>query len=168
MIRVGLGLDVHPLVEGRPLILGGVEIPHSHGLQGHSDADVLSHAVGDALLGAIGAGDLGVLFPDTDPRYRGISSLVLLQECGKRVRETGFAIEYIDAVLVAQGPRLRPHFPKMVENLSRSLEIPPERIHLKATSPEGLGFLGRAEGILAQAVCLVIQAGGSGAWASGK
>lgn len=163
-----MGLDVHPLVEGRPLVLGGVEIPYTHGLAGHSDADALSHAIGDALLGAIGAGDLGSLFPDTDPRYQGISSLLLLQECGRRVREAGFEIQYIDAVIVAQQPRLRPYFPQMAESLSKSLEISTERIHIKATSPEGLGFLGRGEGILAQAVCLVIRSGGFWEWASGK
>lgn len=154
-MRVGLGFDAHPLVEGRPLILGGVRIPYPLGLQGHSDADVLSHAIGDALLGAVGAGDLGTHFPDRDQAYSGISSLVLLERIMTLVKARGFRPVNLDAVVVAQEPRLAPHLADMVANLSPILGLPPECINLKATTTEHLGFTGRGEGISAYAVVLV-------------
>jgi 2-C-methyl-D-erythritol 2,4-cyclodiphosphate synthase len=156
-MRVGLGYDAHRLVAGRPLILGGVEIPYHLGLAGHSDADVLSHAIGDALLGAIGAGDLGRHFPDSDPAYKNISSLILLAKIMEVLETKGFKPVNLDAVIVAQAPRLVPHFPAMTANLAPILGLVPEDINLKATTTEQMGFAGRGEGIAAYAVVLVTK-----------
>jgi 2-C-methyl-D-erythritol 2,4-cyclodiphosphate synthase len=153
--RVGIGFDVHPLVEGRKLILGGVEIPYSKGLLGHSDADVLVHALCDAVLGAISEGDLGSHFPDTDPRYRNVSSMILLHEVAEMAGEKGFRIVNVDATIVAQEPKLAEYIPRMIDNIGNVLGIGPDRVNVKATSPEGLGFLGRGEGIIGQSVVLV-------------
>jgi 2-C-methyl-D-erythritol 2,4-cyclodiphosphate synthase len=152
MNRVGLGFDLHPLVAGRPLILGGVSVPSSVGLDGHSDADVLAHAVGEALLGALALGDLGRHFPDTDPRWRGVSSLLLLGHVMALVRDRGATLINVDATILAQAPKLVSHLPEMAKCLADVLGIPVERISVKAKSPEGLGLLGRHEGIAAMAV----------------
>jgi 2-C-methyl-D-erythritol 2,4-cyclodiphosphate synthase len=152
MNRVGLGVDLHPLVAGRPLVLGGVTVASDVGLDGHSDADVLAHAVGEALLGALALGDLGRHFPDTDPRWRGVSSLVLLGHVMGLVRDRGATLVNVDATVLAQGPRLAPHLPEMAKRLADALGIPVERTSVKAKSPEGLGLLGRREGIGAMAV----------------
>lgn len=154
-LRIGLGYDVHALVKGRKLILGGVEIPHTLGLLGHSDADVLAHAVADALLGAIRGGDIGKLFPDTDPAYKGADSLVLLGAVADLVRERGYEILDIDCVISAQAPKLSPHREAMRENLARAMKIDVENIGVKATTTEHLGFEGREEGISAQAVAML-------------
>jgi 2-C-methyl-D-erythritol 4-phosphate cytidylyltransferase/2-C-methyl-D-erythritol 2,4-cyclodiphosphate synthase len=154
-VRVGQGYDVHRLEVGRALVLGGVAIPFERGLAGHSDADVLIHAIMDALLGAAGLGDIGRLFPDADPRYRGISSLVLLREVGVRLRGAGARILNLDATLVAQRPRVAPHVPEMIARLAEALQVEPGRLSIKATTSEGLGFVGREEGIAAQAVALI-------------
>ena len=154
-MRVGLGYDVHPLVSGRPLFLGGVQIPYLYGLQGHSDADVLLHAIGDALLGAIAHGDIGRHFPDTDLQYRGIRSTVLLKRIATMVREKGFHIVNVDSTIVAQKPKLAEAIPKMVQQIAEVLEIGPSRVNVKATTTEGLGFAGRGEGIAAYAIALV-------------
>jgi 2-C-methyl-D-erythritol 2,4-cyclodiphosphate synthase len=154
-MRVGLGYDVHPLVSGRPLVLGGVQIPYLYGLQGHSDADVLLHAIGDALLGAIAHGDIGRHFPDTDLQYRGIRSTELLKRVATMVREKGFHIVNVDSTLVAQKPKLSEVIPKMVQQIAEVLEIEPSRVNVKATTTEGLGFAGRGEGIAAYAIALV-------------
>ncbi len=154
-VRVGQGYDVHRLEEGRALVLGGVAIPFERGLAGHSDADVLTHAVMDALLGAVGAGDIGRLFPDTDPAYRGISSLVLLERVRLKLQERGAVVLNIDAVVMAQRPRIAPHVPQMIGQLAGALQLDPERLSLKATTTERLGFVGREEGIAAQAVALI-------------
>ena len=156
-LRIGQGYDVHKLVEGRKLIIGGVDIPHTLGLLGHSDADVLAHAVADALLGAIRGGDIGKLFPDTDERYRGCSSLWLLEQVGAALRETGYRVGNIDATIVAQKPKLAPYLPAMCENIARKLGIPTNDVSVKATTEEHLGFTGREEGIAAQAVCLIFN-----------
>jgi len=156
-VRVGLGYDAHRLVAGRPLILGGVEIPHSQGLLGHSDADVLTHAIGDALLGAVGAGDLGTHFPDRDPAYKDISSLILLARIMEIVRDRGFAPVNVDATLVAQEPRLAPHIPAMQAKLAPILGLTPADVNLKATTTEHMGFAGRGEGLAAYAVVLVTE-----------
>lgn len=152
-MRMGLGYDVHKLTEGRKLILGGVEIPHTLGLLGHSDADVLVHAIMDALLGAAALGDIGKHFPDTDERYQGISSLKLLLHVRDLVEKEGYFIENIDAVIVAQKPKLRPYIDEMERNIADVLKIEKNRINVKATTEERLGFTGREEGIAAQAVC---------------
>jgi 2-C-methyl-D-erythritol 2,4-cyclodiphosphate synthase len=152
MNRVGFGFDLHPLVSGRPLILGGVTVPSEAGLDGHSDADVLAHAVGEALLGALALGDLGRHFPDTDPRYRGISSLLLLGHVMTLVRERGATLVNVDGTVLAQAPRLASHLPEMAKRLADVLGIPPGRVSVKAKSPEGLGLVGRREGIAAMAV----------------
>lgn len=157
-MRVGIGYDVHRLVQGRPLVLGGVTVPYHLGLQGHSDADVLVHAVMDALLGAAGAGDIGMLFPDTDPRYRGISSLLLLRRVAEHLAQQGWVVGNVDAVIVAQAPKLAPYREEMRRNLAREMGIEPGRVGVKATTTEGLGLAGRGEGIAAQAVALVRQA----------
>jgi len=154
-MRVGLGYDVHPLVSGRPLILGGIQIPYLYGLQGHSDADVLLHAIGDALLGAIAHGDIGRHFPDTDLQYRGIRSTVLLKRVATMVREKGFHIVNVDSTIVAQKPKLAEVIPKMVQQIAEVLEIETSRVNVKATTTEGLGFAGRGEGIAAYAIALV-------------
>jgi 2-C-methyl-D-erythritol 2,4-cyclodiphosphate synthase len=156
-MRVGLGYDAHRLVAGRPLILGGVEIPHAQGLLGHSDADVLTHAIGDALLGAVGAGDLGTHFPDKDPAYKDISSLILLERIMLIVRGRGFAPKNVDATLVAQQPRLAPHVPLMQANLAPILGLTPADVNIKATTTEQMGFAGRGEGMAAYAVVLVTK-----------
>ncbi len=157
-MRVGLGYDAHRLVAGRPLILGGVQIPYHLGLLGHSDADVLSHAIGDALLGAVGAGDLGQHFPDKDPAFKDISSLLLLEKIIEIVRQRGYAPVNVDATVVCEAPRLGPHFPEMIGKLAAVLGLAPADINLKATTTEHMGFAGRGEGIAAYAVVLVQQA----------
>ena len=153
--RAGFGFDLHPLVEGRPLVLGGVTVPSDVGLGGHSDADVLAHAIGEALLGALALGDLGRHFPDTDPRYRGISSLALLAGVLGLVEARGGRLVNVDATVLAQAPRLAPHLPEMAKRLADTLRIPEDRMSVKAKSPEGLGLLGRREGIAAMAVVSV-------------
>lgn len=155
MMRVGLGYDVHRLTEGRKLILGGVEIPWERGLLGHSDADVLIHAIMDALLGAAALGDIGQHFPDTDPTYEGISSVRLLVLVGELLKEHGFAVGNIDAVIIAQKPKMAPHISEMRKNIAKALDIGEERISVKATTEERLGFTGREEGIASQSVCLL-------------
>jgi len=154
-LRIGHGYDVHRLAEGRKLILGGVEISWEKGLLGHSDADVLTHAVMDALTGAARLGDIGTLFPDTDPAYEGASSLKLLEEVGRLLREEGYAVVNIDAVLLAQKPKVAPYKEKMAENLAAALGIEPERVNVKATTEEGLGFTGDGSGMAAHAVALI-------------
>ena len=154
-LRVGTGFDVHALVEGRPLLLGGVAIPHSHGLQGHSDADVLLHAVANALLGALALGDLGQWFPPDDPRYAGADSAQLLAQVVAQVRQRGWRAANLDCTVIAERPRLAPHVPAMRERLAGLLGVATERVSVKATTTEGLGFTGRAEGIAAQAVVLL-------------
>jgi 2-C-methyl-D-erythritol 2,4-cyclodiphosphate synthase len=156
-VRVGLGYDAHRLVAGRPLILGGVEIPHTQGLLGHSDADVLSHAIGDAFLGAVGAGDLGTHFPDRDPAYQDISSLILLERIMAVVRDRGFQPVNVDATIVAQEPRLAPHIPAMQAKLAAVLGLTPAEVNIKATTTEHMGFAGRNEGMAAYAVVLVAK-----------
>lgn len=156
-LRVGLGYDVHALVEGRPLILGGVTIPHTLGLDGHSDADVLAHAIADALLGAIRGGDIGKLFPDTDPAYKGADSLKLLAEIARVVRAGGYEIIDIDCVIAAQAPKLSPFREEMRKRLADACSVPVDRLGIKATTTEHLGFEGREEGISAQAVALVAR-----------
>jgi len=153
--RAGFGFDLHPLVAGRPLVLGGVTVASEAGLDGHSDADVLSHAVAEALLGALALGDLGRHFPDTDPRWRGVSSLLLLEQVVGLVRGRGGVLVNVDATVLAQAPRLAPHLPEMAKRLSGVLGIPVERVSVKAKSPEGLGLVGRREGIAAMAVVSV-------------
>lgn len=155
MIRAGFGFDLHPLVPGRPLVLGGVRVPSDVGLDGHSDADVLSHAVGEALLGALALGDLGRHFPDSDPRYRGISSLALLREVLALVAARGGALVNVDATVLAEAPRLSPHLEAMQQRLAETLDVREDRVSVKAKSPEGLGLLGRREGIAAMAVVSV-------------
>jgi len=152
MNRVGFGFDLHPLVAGRPLILGGVTVPSEVGLDGHSDADVLAHAVGEALLGALALGDLGRHFPDTDPRWGGVSSLLLLGQVLQLVRGRGATPVNVDATVLAQAPKLVGHLPEMAKRLADVLGIPVDRVSVKAKSPEGLGLLGRREGIAAMAV----------------
>ena len=154
-MRVGMGYDVHKLVEERELILGGVNIPHTLGLLGHSDADVLLHAIMDALLGAAALGDIGKHFPDTDEKYKGISSLKLLEHVGKLIEQEGYVIENIDATVIAQKPKLRPYIEEMEENIAKTLHIEKEQINVKATTEEHLGFTGEGLGISAQAVCLL-------------
>ena len=154
-MRIGQGYDVHRLAEGRKLILGGVEIPYALGLDGHSDADVLTHAVMDALLGAAALGDIGKHFPDNDDRYRGISSLKLLAAVGALLAEHGYQIGNIDATIVAQRPKLAAFLPEMAENMARVLGITPAQVSVKATTEERLGFTGSGEGMAAQAVCLL-------------
>jgi len=154
-MRVGFGYDVHAFVGGRRLVLGGVEIPHSEGLLGHSDADVLLHAICDALLGAAALGDIGRHFPDNDPAYAGISSLVLLTEVAARISAAGYSIANLDTTVVAQQPRLAAHIPIMQAKVSEALGLPPGRVNIKATTTENLGFTGRSEGIAAYAVVLL-------------
>jgi 2-C-methyl-D-erythritol 2,4-cyclodiphosphate synthase len=159
MNRAGFGFDLHPLVPGRPLVLGGVTVPYELGLGGHSDADVLSHAIGEALLGALALGDLGRHFPDTDPRYRGISSLRLLEEVMALVQSHGGSIVNVDATILAQAPRLAALLDDMAKRLADTLRIPVGRVSIKAKSPEGLGLVGRKEGMAAMAVVSVEVAG---------
>jgi 2-C-methyl-D-erythritol 2,4-cyclodiphosphate synthase len=155
--RIGQGFDVHALVPGRRLVIGGVEIAHHSGLLGHSDADVLLHALTDALLGAAGLGDIGRHFPDTDPRYAGADSRVLLREAARAVHEAGFAVVNVDATVIAQAPRILPHVPEMVARIADDLGVAPERVNIKGKTSERLGFTGRGEGIAAQAVALLVR-----------
>jgi 2-C-methyl-D-erythritol 2,4-cyclodiphosphate synthase len=152
-MRVGMGYDVHKLVKDRKLIMGGVEIPYELGLLGHSDADVLLHAIMDALLGAAALGDIGKHFPDTDDRYKGISSIKLLEEVGKKIDEANYIIENIDATIIAQKPKMRPYIDDMRKNIADALKIDVDRVNVKATTEEGLGFTGSGEGISSQAIC---------------
>lgn len=156
-MRIGQGYDVHKLTEGRDLILGGVTIPYEKGLLGHSDADVLVHAVMDALLGAAALGDIGQHFPDTDPRYKGISSIALLKEVGRLLDEKGYVIENIDATIIAQRPKLAPYRPQMAKNIAEALHLCADRVSVKATTEEGLGFTGSGEGISSQAITLLAE-----------
>ena len=156
-IRIGNGYDVHRLVEGRKLIIGGVDIPHFLGLDGHSDADVLVHALCDALLGVIGAGDIGAYFPDTDAKWKGISSLLLLKEVVNMCRVKGFQLANADSVIVAEKPKLTPHIPEMKKNIASILGVEIDQINIKATTTEKLGFAGREEGIAAYAVVLMVK-----------
>lgn len=152
-MRIGIGYDVHALTEGRPLILGGVKIEHSLGLLGHSDADVLVHAIMDALLGAAALGDIGRHFPDTDDSYKGINSMILLKNVDKLIKEKGYCVNNIDAVICAQRPKLAPHIEQMRQNIADVLGVDADCVNIKATTTEKLGFEGRQEGISAQAVC---------------
>ncbi len=154
-MRIGMGYDVHKLVEGRELIIGGVTIPYEKGLLGHSDADVLLHAVMDSLLGAASLGDIGKHFPDTAPEYKGASSMMLLEQVGKLLEENYFLIENIDATIIAQAPKMRPHIDAMRENIAKVLGIDITQINIKATTEEGMGFTGAGEGITSQAICLL-------------
>jgi len=154
-VRVGIGYDVHPFGAGRRLVLGGVLVPHSRGLEGHSDADVLTHAVMDAVLGACGLPDIGTLFPSTDPRYEGADSLELLDQVLDRARRAGWRVAQVDCVVVAQEPPLAEYLPRMRETLALRMGLPPNAVGVKATTPEGLGALGRGEGVAALAVALV-------------
>ena len=154
-MRIGHGYDVHRLVQGRRLILGGVEVPWEMGLLGHSDADVLTHAVMDALLGAAGLWDIGHAFPDTDPAYEGISSLILLERVMEQLGRRGLRVGNVDATILAQRPKLAPHIPRMVENLARVMRVEPGRVNVKATTEEGLGFTGAGDGMAAHAVALL-------------
>ena len=154
-VRVGHGYDVHKLIEGRPLVLGGVEIPFSKGLEGHSDADVILHAVCDALLGSLALGDIGVHFPDSDPQFKDIRSLELLRRVAEMVKEKGYFIGNIDVTLVAEQPKIAGHIPQMQENIARTATIKTDRVSIKATTTEGLGFVGRGEGVASHAVVLV-------------
>ena len=150
-----MGYDVHRLVEGRDLIMGGVKIPYEKGLLGHSDADVLLHAISDALLGAAALGDIGKHFPDSDPAYKGISSVILLEKVGELLEEKGFLIENIDATIIAQAPKMRPYIDTMRENIAKALKMDVDYVNVKATTEEGLGFTGSGEGISSQAICLL-------------
>lgn len=152
-MRVGMGYDVHKLTEGRDLIIGGVKIPHTHGLLGHSDADVLLHAIMDALLGAAGLGDIGKHFPDTDPQYKGISSMKLLGHVARLIEEEGYVVENIDATIIAQRPKMRPYIEQMEQNIAGTLHISTKQVNVKATTEEGLGFTGMEQGISSQAIC---------------
>jgi 2-C-methyl-D-erythritol 2,4-cyclodiphosphate synthase len=154
-LRVGTGYDLHPLREGRALVLGGVRIEHSKGLDGHSDADVLTHAVIDAVLGAAGLGDIGAHFPPDDARFTGVSSLALLTEAARVVGNAGFHVINVDSTVIAEAPRLQPHLPEMARNIAHALGLEQDAVSVKATSPEGIGALGAGEGIAAQAVALV-------------
>lgn len=154
-MRIGNGYDVHCLAEGRKLVIGGVEIAHEKGLLGHSDADVLLHAVCDSMLGAAGLGDIGRHFPDTEPRYKGISSLKLLGEVKLLLKKAGFRVNNIDATIVAERPKMAPHIPLMIRNIADAADVAPAAVNVKATTTEGLGFTGRGEGIAAYAVCTI-------------
>lgn len=160
MMRIGNGYDVHRLVKGRKLILGGVEVPHTLGLDGHSDADALVHAICDAILGACGAGDIGHYFPDTDPKWKNISSLVLLKEVGRLCAQRGFCIANTDSIIVAQKPKLAPFMDAMKKNIAATLEINIDQVNIKATTTETLGFAGRQEGIAAYSVVLLEEKNG--------
>jgi 2-C-methyl-D-erythritol 2,4-cyclodiphosphate synthase len=156
-MRIGQGYDVHALVPGRPLLIGGVRIDHHSGLLGHSDADVLLHAITDAILGAGGLGDIGQLFPDTDPAYHGADSAVLLEEAMRRARDHGYRIGNVDATVVAQEPKLAKHLPQMIARIAQALQCEPAQVNLKAKTNERLGYLGRGEAIEAQAVVLLVR-----------
>lgn len=155
MIRIGHGFDVHQLVEGRKCIIGGVDIPHEKGLKGHSDADVLLHAICDALLGALALGDIGKHFPDTDPRFKGIDSRELLRHVTALIKEKGYGVVNVDATVIAEEPKLAKHIATMCANIAADLGVATDRVNVKATTSERLGFTGRGEGIAAEAVCLV-------------
>ena len=155
MNRVGIGIDVHRFATGRKLIIGGVEIPHSQGLEGHSDADVLAHAIADALLGAAALGDIGKFYPPSDMKFKNMDSMVIVRECAERVRKAGGGINNIDAAIVAQEPKLSPHIPAMQHTLARHLGVTPGQIGIKATTSELMGFTGRKEGIVAIAIASV-------------
>lgn len=157
-MRVGMGYDVHRLVEERKLILGGVEIPYEKGLLGHSDADVLLHAIMDAMLGAAALGDIGRHFPDTDPAYKGADSMVLLQACREKLRAAGYRVHNLDALICAQAPKMAPHIETMRENIARALQLDVDAVNVKATTTERLGFVGDGSGISAYAVCLLEDA----------
>ena len=154
-MRIGMGYDVHKLTEGRDLIMGGVQIPYEKGLLGHSDADVVIHAIMDALLGAAALGDIGKHFPDTDPQYKGISSVELLKQVGNLLEKEQYFIENIDATIIAQAPKMRPYIDEMVKNVAKALTIDVKQVNIKATTEEGLGFTGSGEGISAQAICML-------------
>jgi 2-C-methyl-D-erythritol 2,4-cyclodiphosphate synthase len=156
--RVGSGFDAHVLIEGRPLVIGGVSVPYEHGLLGHSDADVLSHAVADALLGAGGLGDIGQRFPDDDDSYKDVSSLLLLKDVAGLLKENNWAVHNIDATIIAQAPKMAPYIGRMRENIGQACGISPAAVNIKATTTERLGFTGREEGIAAQAVALIHRA----------
>lgn len=158
-MRIGTGYDVHRLVEGRKLMMGGVDIPSDRGLLGHSDADVLLHAICDALLGAAGLGDIGRHFPDTESRYKGISSLSLLADVHRLLTEGGFRVNNIDATIVAERPKMAPHIPAMIANIASAVKTDLSAVNVKATTSEGLGFAGRGEGIAAYAVCTIREMG---------
>ena len=155
-MRIGHGYDVHRLVEGRKLIMGGVDIPWDKGLLGHSDADVLLHAISDAVLGALGLGDIGKHFPDTDAAYKGADSQILLSRVMQLAEERGFCLGNVDATIIAQSPKMAPHIPQMIANIARVMQALPEQVNVKATTEEGLGFSGRGEGIAAHAVVLMV------------
>jgi 2-C-methyl-D-erythritol 2,4-cyclodiphosphate synthase len=155
--RIGQGYDCHALVTGRPLIIGGVDIPHKTGLLGHSDADVLLHAITDALFGAAGLGDIGRHFPDTDPQFKGANSRVLLQEAAKRVLAAGYEIGNVDATIIAQAPKMAPHIQSMIQNISSDLNVQIDQVNIKAKTNEKLGYLGREEGIAAEAIVLIYK-----------
>jgi 2-C-methyl-D-erythritol 2,4-cyclodiphosphate synthase len=157
-MRIGMGYDVHKLTEGRDLIMGGVQIPYEKGLLGHSDADVVIHAIMDALLGAAALGDIGKHFPDTDPQYKGISSVELLKQVGNLLEKEQYFIENIDATIIAQAPKMRPYIDEMVKNVAKALTIDVKQVNIKATTEEGLGFTGSGEGISAQAICMLTTA----------
>ncbi|MGH4125956.1 MAG: 2-C-methyl-D-erythritol 2,4-cyclodiphosphate synthase [Clostridium sp.] len=154
-MRIGMGYDVHRLVKDRNLILGGVNIPHETGLLGHSDADVLIHAIMDSLLGAAALGDIGKHFPDTDAKYKGASSILLLKHVGTLIKAKDYIIENIDATIIAQRPKMAPHIPYMVKNIALALQLPIDKVNIKATTEEGLGFTGRCEGISSSSICLL-------------
>jgi 2-C-methyl-D-erythritol 2,4-cyclodiphosphate synthase len=154
-MRVGQGYDVHALVAGRKLVIGGVEIPHHKGLAGHSDADVLLHAICDALLGAAALGDIGAHFPDSDPKYEDVNSRLLLKEIGRKIAAQGYRIVNIDCTIIAEAPRMAPHVPRMTGNIATDLGLQPAAVSIKATTTEKLGFIGKEEGIAAQAVVLI-------------
>lgn len=156
-MRVGLGYDVHKLVEGRKLIIGGVEVPHEKGLLGHSDADVLVHAVMDSILGALALGDIGKHFPDTDERYKGANSIKLLEFVHNLIKEKGYAIGNIDCTIIAQSPKMAPYITSMRENIARALSTDIENINVKATTEEGLGFTGTKQGIASQSICMLVK-----------
>ncbi len=158
MPRVGIGYDVHPFQEGRPLVLGGVTIPHTHGLKGHSDADVLCHAIADAVLGALGEPDIGYWFPPSDASIEGISSLKILEKCAQIAADRGYLIENVDASLIAEAPKVMKHAPAMKQHIAKALDIQPDQVGVKATTNERLGFVGRVEGIAAMAVACVTKA----------
>lgn len=159
-MRIGQGFDVHALVVGRKLVIGGVDIPFHLGLEGHSDADVLLHAVCDALLGAAGLGDIGRHFPDSDMRFKGIDSRKLLREVASQISEKGWRVGNLDATIIAQAPKMAPHIPAMESHIADDLGIAPELVNVKATTTEKLGFTGRGDGIAAQAICLLVHADG--------
>jgi 2-C-methyl-D-erythritol 2,4-cyclodiphosphate synthase len=156
-LRIGEGWDTHQLVTGRPLVLGGVTIPHTHGLLGHSDADALLHAITDALLGAAGLGDIGRHFPDTDPQFKGADSRVLLAEAARRVREAGYELVNLDSTIVAQAPKMAPHIPAMCQCIADALVIAPDRVNVKAKTAEKMGPVGEGRAIEARAVCLLVR-----------